>query len=110
MLAQAVQNTETEHKRNMSPQVRKIMEREIQDESNLTMVMDEERERGHYDRVCELQSDVVYTRAKAEVQMNATILSEKMHPEVLANIDDIVTYHWDRRKKQIQHNKVIDML
>jgi len=74
------------------------------------MVMDEEREWGHYDWVCELQGDLVYTWAKADVKVNATLLSEKMQPSVLDNIEDIVTYHWDRRKKQIQHQKVVGML
>ena len=63
------------------------------------MAMDEERDWGHYDWVCELQGDLVYTWAKADVKVNATLLHEKMHPEVLGNIEDIVTYHWDWWKK-----------
>lgn len=75
------------------------MEKEINDETNITQVMEDERDRGHYDRVCELQGDLVYTWAKADVLVNATLLHEKMHPAVLDNIEDIVTYHWDWRKK-----------
>jgi len=86
------------------------VEKEINDETNLTILMEDERDWGHYDRVCELQGDVVYTWAKAEVHVNATMLSEKMHPDVLATIDDIVTYHWDRRKREIQHKKVVGLL
>lgn len=42
--------------------------------------------------------------------VNSTILHEKMDPSILENIDDIVTYHWDKWKKLIQHEKVVDML
>lgn len=61
-------------------------------------MIEEEKARGHYDTVQKLRSDLVYSRAKAEVAMNSTELSERMNPAVLANIDDIVTYHWNKRK------------
>lgn len=58
-----------------------------------------------------LQADLVYTRAKADVKVNQTILAEKMDPEMInSNIDDIVTYHWNKKKRELQHQKVVDML
>lgn len=33
-----------------------------------------------------------------------------MDPSILNSIDDIVTYHWDKKKREIQHNRVVEML
>ena len=53
---------------------------------------------------------MVYNRAKAEVKMDSTMLSDRMHPEMLANIDDIITYHWNKRKRQIMHKKMVNSM
>lgn len=65
-------------------------------ENELSMMIDKEKELGHYDQVQNLRADLVYTRAKNEVKLDSTILSERMAPEMLDNIDDVVTYHWNK--------------
>jgi hypothetical protein len=62
-------------------------------------MIDEEREAGNYDQVSHLQGDFVYTRARADVKINQTVLKERMHPVMLNSIDDVVTYHWNKRKQ-----------
>ena len=42
--------------------------------------------------------------------MDSTMLSDRTHPEMLANIDDIITYHWNKRKRQIMHKKMVNSM
>lgn len=65
---------------------------------------------GHHDKVSHLKCDLVYHQAKTDVTIDHTMHADSMRREnILTNIDDIVQYHWDKRKKQIQHQRVIDM-
>ena len=67
-------------------------------------------EAGHLETAKNLEVDIHYARAKTEVFVNQTMLSERMQPEMLDQIDDIVRYHWDKRKKELQHKKTVAML
>ena len=42
--------------------------------------------------------------------MDSTMLSERMNPDMLANIDDIVTYHWNKRKREIMHQRMVNTM
>ena len=101
----------------MSPKVRsksinllEIRDEAQEDELEISHMIEEEKEKGHYDNVQNLRADLVYNRAKAEVKMDSTMLSERMNPDMLANIDDIVTYHWNKRKREIMHQRMVNTM
>ena len=59
---------------------------------------------GHFDKVSYLRCDDVYERAKFDVTVDHTMHMDRMErSNIIENIDDIVKYHWDKRKKEIQH-------
>ncbi len=77
---------------------------------NLSQNIEEEWVAGHYERANFLETDVAYVKAKADVRINQTMLEDRMNVNQLDQVEDIVTYHWNKRKQQMQHKKVMGMM
>ena len=99
-----------ERRMGLSPRAKKIVREKEDAEADISHMIEEEAKAGHFDKVNYLQADLVYERAKADVNLNHTMHEERMNPKLFDGIEDIVTYHWDKRKKQIQHNKTVHMM
>ena len=70
----------------------------------------DEAEAGHHHQVTNLKCDLAYHTAKTDITIDHTVHMDKMkRGNILENIDDIVQYHWDKRKQQIQHQRIIEM-